>query len=304
MDQLTAYRVLGLENNASIEEVKEAYARLSKEYHPEENPEEFQQIHQAYTTLTRRGRRGNSAVLVDNSPMVNHEREEISESDLVFHKLPEYEEEQENDKNEYEYDFARSIRVAQEQEEQTNKEQFDFDASIEQARSEEIKRLHDMALQLLAELDVLLSPPDCYLLKKFKAYFERKECGPIFYSHDFIGVLADKLENVKLSDEIYSYIISVYNLSGFKYEKLVPEARLLYDVINKNYSVKKDTVASKRIGFYGGIAGGLLYCLFQFGPVILKALRRAGVDDAIVWGGLAVIVVAGIVVRLVNRRKK
>ena len=302
MDQLKAYRILGLENEASIEEVKEAYARLSKEYHPEENPEEFQQIHQAYITLTRRGRRGNSTVLVDHSPMVHHE-ENTRESELVFHKLPEYEE-QEAEDDAFEYDFESTVRAAQEQEEALNQEQYDFDASIEQARSEEFKRLHELAMQLLSELDVLLSPPDCYLLKKFKTYFDRKECGPIFYSRDFMGILAEKLETVKLSDEIYSYIISVYNLNGFKYEKLVPEAKQLFDAINKNYAVKKDTVASKRIGLLSGIAGGLLYCLFQFGPVILKALNRAGVDDAIVWGGLAVIVVAGIAVRLINKRKK
>lgn len=42
MDELRAYKVLGLEPGASREEIKEAYARLSKEFHPEECPEEFQ----------------------------------------------------------------------------------------------------------------------------------------------------------------------------------------------------------------------------------------------------------------------
>ena len=62
-----AYKVLELENNASIEEVKAAYARLSKEYHPEENPKEFQQIHEAYVILTRGGRRANRAMVVESS---------------------------------------------------------------------------------------------------------------------------------------------------------------------------------------------------------------------------------------------
>ena len=46
-----AFEVLGLDSNATTEEIKTAYAELSKKYHPEENPKEFQEIHEAYVTL-------------------------------------------------------------------------------------------------------------------------------------------------------------------------------------------------------------------------------------------------------------
>lgn len=301
MDKLMAYKILGLENNASMEEVKEAYARLSKEYHPEENPEEFQQIHEAYVTLTRRGRRGNNSVLVDSSPIVHHEVENSQDDDLIFHKLPEYEEEQEDSSQEY--DFARSIHVAKEEEE-VDKEQFDFDASIEQARNEEVKRLHQMFFQIANELEVLMTPPDCYLLKKFKAFFERKEYEQIFYSHSFMELFAGHLEGIKLSDEIYSYIIGFYSLNGFKYENLVPEAKQLYDAIEKQYSIKKDVVASKRLGMISGVFGGTAFCLLKFGPKILKVIFKSGVNDNIVWIGLAVIIVVWVIVTLISRKKK
>ena len=57
MDQLTAYQILGLVQGSTLEEIKAAYATLSKQYHPEEDPEKFQEIHEAYMTLTRRRRR-------------------------------------------------------------------------------------------------------------------------------------------------------------------------------------------------------------------------------------------------------
>lgn len=300
MDKLMAYKILGLENNASMEEVKEAYARLSKEYHPEENPEEFQQIHEAYVTLTRRGRRGNNSVLVDSSPIVHHEVENSQDDDLIFHKLPEYEEEQEDSSQEY--DFARSIHAAKEEE--VDKEQFDFDASIEQARNEEVKRLHQMFFQIANELEVLMTPPDCYLLKKFKAFFERKEYEQIFYSHSFMELFAGHLEGIKLSDEIYSYIIGFYSLNGFKYENLVPEAKQLYDAIEKQYSIKKDVVASKRLGMISGVFGGIAFCLLKFGPKILKVIFKSGVNDNIVWIGLAVIIVVWVIVTLISRKRK
>lgn len=53
MTKNKAYEILGIEADASVVEIKAAYAELSKKYHPEENPEEFQQIHEAYVTLTR-----------------------------------------------------------------------------------------------------------------------------------------------------------------------------------------------------------------------------------------------------------
>ena len=56
MTKQKAYEALGIEVNASIEEIKVAYAELSKKYHPEENPKEFQQIHEAYSLLVRGNR--------------------------------------------------------------------------------------------------------------------------------------------------------------------------------------------------------------------------------------------------------
>ncbi len=56
MDQLTAYRILRLEPGCSPEEIRAAYAALSKEFHPEEQPEEFQKIHEAYRLLVRMNR--------------------------------------------------------------------------------------------------------------------------------------------------------------------------------------------------------------------------------------------------------
>ena len=56
MYESEAYEILHIKRGSSQEEIKEAYAALSKKYHPEEHPDEFQQIHEAYMTLRRRSR--------------------------------------------------------------------------------------------------------------------------------------------------------------------------------------------------------------------------------------------------------
>ena len=47
MYESEAYEILHIKRGSSQEEIKEAYAALSKKYHPEEHPDEFQQIHEA-----------------------------------------------------------------------------------------------------------------------------------------------------------------------------------------------------------------------------------------------------------------
>ena len=45
---MNAWEILGIQPTSDKKEIKKAYARLLKQYHPEENPEEFKQIQAAY----------------------------------------------------------------------------------------------------------------------------------------------------------------------------------------------------------------------------------------------------------------
>ena len=45
---MNAWEILGIEPTSDKKEIKRAYARLLKQYHPEDNPEEFKQIQDAY----------------------------------------------------------------------------------------------------------------------------------------------------------------------------------------------------------------------------------------------------------------
>lgn len=45
---MNAWEILGIEPTSDKKTIKRAYAKLLKQYHPEENPEEFKQIQAAY----------------------------------------------------------------------------------------------------------------------------------------------------------------------------------------------------------------------------------------------------------------
>lgn len=45
---MNCFTVLGIEPTTEKKTIKRAYAAKSREFHPEEHPEEFQRIHDAY----------------------------------------------------------------------------------------------------------------------------------------------------------------------------------------------------------------------------------------------------------------
>lgn len=53
MSNQEAFRILGLSGNADKQAIKRAYASLVKQYHPEEFPNEWNQIHDAYETALK-----------------------------------------------------------------------------------------------------------------------------------------------------------------------------------------------------------------------------------------------------------
>lgn len=222
MDQLTAYRVLGLTSDASIEEVKEAYARLSKEYHPEENPEEFQRIHEAYTTLTRRGRRASQTTLVEPSAVKQTASVKQEETDLVFRRI-------EDSKEEIKEDAG-----------------YDFDKGIHQAQANENQKLFQQMIQADRELKMLFASGNYKSPNKFKAFFARKEFARALYTREFISGLIQCLSKEKLKPELYSFLIEFYRLREIEWENLSTEAQKLYQVIDSRYTIKKDTYKAQR----------------------------------------------------------
>lgn len=273
MDQLTAYRVLGLNSDATTEEVKEAYARLSKENHPEENPEEFQQIHEAYTTLTRRGRRANRAMVLETSPIKKNSTPEPKESDLIFRNIQKTEEDEVEEEQTPELSFQRSMKNARKQQEEINEQvqtSYDFESSILQAQKGEEEQFAQDVQMCIKELETLFSLPNCNEVKKFKEFFGRKEYNKVFYTPAFIHALAEYIKQIDLRYGVYSYLIKFYQLKDKKRNNLIPEAQRLYTAINNRYSIKNDVVGSIKSSLVLGGLGGLVYPVVKWGPKIFR----------------------------------
>ena len=75
MDKLKAEKILGVAPGASRREIKRAYAAMLRMYHPEDYPQEFQQIQEAYELLTRELGQGPSAFRQEEERQNFQERE-------------------------------------------------------------------------------------------------------------------------------------------------------------------------------------------------------------------------------------
>lgn len=235
MDKLRAYEILNLQPGSSREEIKEAYAALSKQFHPEEHPEEFQQIHEAYTTLIRGGRRGRGSEEARESRFENVPTREPVQNEKVY---------------------PDEGQVA-ETEEENAEAAYDFDSVLNKAAQKEAERIHLLSQQALAEFGILLQAEYRSKMKMFKAFFQKEVYADVLKKPEFVGGLAEILADTKLKKAIYDYIIDFYRLRGLNVNELIPEAAMLYRVLDAKRGMNAKKKENAAYAIPAGVAAGL-----------------------------------------------
>lgn len=285
MDKLKACEILGLEPDSTSEQIKEAYAALSKKFHPEEHPEEFQLIHEAYTTLirgSRRGRRGDK-----------EEHAEIRQQGCVPVEVQTESSEEEIFRQEERRKYQEAVHRGEVQDSGSEEVGYDFEAALNKGEQEEAKRLHELTVQALAEFQVLLKPEYREKMKLFKRFFGNKQYEEILKSAGFIQGLADLLVPTKLKKAIYDYMIDFYRLRGYEVNQLIPEAQTLYRVLDEKRGMdarKKETVLS------AGIPGVAAVAIFR---ELRNTAKAAGLRTALV-----ILVMVAVIVLLIKLYQK
>ena len=284
MDQLTAYKVLGLKSESTLEEIKEAYATLSKQYHPEEEPEKFQEIHEAYVTLTRRNRRGNRG-----SQETFQERERISpvvSVEEVKQNVPKETPVQEKE--------HLNFHEAENYKEEEKKSEYAFDEALVKAQKQTDEKLYQLALEAGAELKILASPKYKSNLKAYRALFTDKKYEQIIRKEAFLERLCEVLEETKLQKRIYDFIIDFYRLRGMQPSELSSIGLRLYQVLDEKAGIKKKVHPAT----YGGVLVAIGYIFRMLRPVI----RQSEVLTGIVLGIVGVALFIWLMKKVIERR--
>lgn len=88
---MNAWKVLGIEPTSDKKEIKKAYARLLKQYHPEENPEEFKQIQAAYQQCLHQDQEIESASFEQNKQDIKTQPISTKEDTIIPPPIPKVE---------------------------------------------------------------------------------------------------------------------------------------------------------------------------------------------------------------------
>lgn len=88
---MNAWEVLEIEPTSDKKEIKKAYARLLKQYHPEENPEEFKQIQAAYQQCLHQDQEIESASFEQNKQDIKTQTISTKEDTIIPPPIPKVE---------------------------------------------------------------------------------------------------------------------------------------------------------------------------------------------------------------------
>ena len=298
MDKLTACRILGISEDAGRAEIRKAYAELSKKYHPEEHPDEFQKIHEAYQALNRGAGRGGGAGAGFGSRAeagFSGEKDTGRGSGTTAgrnaggsadQRSRQWEQErQEKTQDGTSQDRTSAFRQEEARDRRGGKPQednLDFDRAVSAAQQREQEQLCQTVLKAAAEIQILLGPQYKYKLKLFKEFFKKEEYQTALKTSEFMETFAGELKKTDLKGIIYDYIIDYYRLKSVDRRQIHKGAGMLYDLLDQRRGIMKKRLGAQAFAIPAGAAVALRI-------VTRSAYRSSEAVGVLVWCALAVI---------------
>ena len=166
------FRILEIEPTNDKKEIKKAYARLVKRYHPEEHPEEWEKIHNAYEQALKMAEPGKPLMRIEPSIQ------------MAEPKLPVREEETEVELHSLFDNIGEMAREKQHQDKEA------FKRNVQEVMNDfrEISGEN--------ELDI----------KEWEVFFAQETRLPYICTREFLEMLGDCFENRTIEYEMYSFL--------------------------------------------------------------------------------------------------
>lgn len=204
MDKLKAAEILKISVDASQREIKRAYARLLREYHPEEYPEEFKKIQEAYESLKEKDSGRSDEPIYREKPL---HKEQSVQRDTQQHR------------EEPGIDFEK----------------------VEWKAQQEEKLRQEAAIELAGkELEMIVSSNSLkHRLASYEKFLQDERYKDILYEDGFIGQACEILRYADLKKEVYAVFADAYHFREYQPEQLKPSARRFYEIIRQHCSFTK-----------------------------------------------------------------
>lgn len=198
------YEILGIDRNADTRTIKKAYARLVKQYHPEENPKEWERIHDAYELAIRfaSGRTKRSR-MISGSSEYGSLKQELPQDSIVPigapecgyqapHQIQTLSAERRNEPEDVFGSLEQIISKQRENEKKAKREKWeDVGKAIQ-----EMKRLAARKNFDLKEWEALFGTDD----------LQKREKLPVLSQSKFLQTLGDCFTLYKIDNELYDFL--------------------------------------------------------------------------------------------------
>lgn len=227
--------ILQIPSTTDKKAIKKAYAKLTKTIHPEEKPEDFKQLYEAYQTALAYADGKNVSVIVKSAERAGKVQKELAERAEKYQKKS----------------AKRAEKVQKETAQRTEKIQIkkiELKDNIQEEKSsvevpqEDDSELHNTFRESEEKRDIFLKAWKRFLL--YKDYPAEIKLWIDFMSSDLFKEIHKDLwvvtcivnglnKDQMVKDDIYQAIWKVYRFDDFSQEHYHQELRILYDCLSE-----------------------------------------------------------------------
>ncbi len=216
---------LGISQTNDIRQIKKAYASKSKLVHPEEHPEEFRQLHEAYESALMyakfKRKQGVDSSRTENSEVQNN-------FDFSKIKSADNNEQNSNIDNQNQFDFSglKSDNDTEPKAQNTQQTEFDFKKAIFQSELRHNNRIMEMTETVLSNAEKLYNSKVFDTEVQWLDVFNNDIVNQIINEPIFISELTAFLKTHKINEHMANVLFMVFNmvdLIGIKDKNVMEE---------------------------------------------------------------------------------
>lgn len=192
MNTRSVFQILDIEPTDDKKVIKKAYANLVKKYHPEEQPEKWKEIHDAYETALKMADRGQRAIPIFS----------VSDADLLKKTEAQQKDKQQN--NRLQNDRLKNEKSSEnirKQSAETEEMELLFDNMEKQTKEQQ-----ERDLQTAIETMKRLAGKKKLYIREWTRFFAQKNMLPVFSREEFLRQLGDCFENRQINAELHQLL--------------------------------------------------------------------------------------------------
>lgn len=180
---MNCWTILQIEPTKDLKKIKHAYAVLTKQYHPEDNPEKFEEIQEAYQRAVAYAKDNRQVLINPNIPLSDSQK-----------------------------DMLQTDEISGSPDDGNNKETDDYYENLFESHKEEMQdKIKEQGMFFKHKISFLVLNSEVGTLKAWRDVLRREEFKLAVYDTSFICELTNYLRDysvpVEILFEIYYYFI-------------------------------------------------------------------------------------------------